>query len=257
MEKRFNQKSIPPKPADIQTMFNAIAPTYDLLNHLLSFRLDIRWRRKAVRLIAEKRGGTILDIATGSGDFSLEVLKLQPRHIVAIDFAQKMLKVFQQKLKGYNDADLINLVSCDALCLPFRGETFDATLVAFGIRNFTDRFAALQELLRVLKPNGSSVILELSKPKAPIISQLYTLYSHIGLPLLGKIISRHNSAYRYLTESIVAFPQEQEFLALMKDAGFANVSAHSLTFGAATIYVGTRGKGEGDRSQVIGHNLSS
>ena len=227
-------------PDEIRHMFNEIAPTYDLLNHLLSFGLDIRWRKKAVGILKEKTGGVILDIATGSGDFSLEMLALQPRLVVATDFAQNMLTVFQKKLNANNWIDRIRLVSCDALSLPFHDESFDATIVAFGIRNFADRISSMKEMVRVLKPDGISVILELSEPKGVLISRLYKAYARWGLPLLGKIISRHNSAYRYLPESIANFPEREEFLSMMKSAGFASTVAYSLTFSAATLYVGKK-----------------
>ena len=228
------------QPEEIQTMFNDIAPTYDTLNHLLSFGLDIRWRKKAIQSLEEKQGGTFLDIAAGSGDFSFETLTLQPKLVVATDFAQNMLNVFQQKLDSRSYIVPIELVSCDALALPFHDQTFDATMVAFGIRNFANRLKGLREMYRVLKPNGISLILELSKPRTPIISQLYTIYTRAGLPLLGKIISRHNSAYRYLPESISKFPERTEFLAMMKEAGFSETKAIPLTFGVATIYVGRK-----------------
>jgi demethylmenaquinone methyltransferase/2-methoxy-6-polyprenyl-1,4-benzoquinol methylase len=227
-------------PDTIRRMFNAIAPTYDLLNHLLSFGLDIRWRRRAIRILSEKRGGAILDIAAGSGDLSLEVLSLQPRLVVSTDFAQSMLNVFKEKLASRNITRTVHLASCDALHLPFNEASFDATMVAFGIRNFADRLRSLEEMRRVLKPGGISLILELSAPTKPVVSQLYGLYSRIGLPLLGKIISRNNEAYRYLPESISAFPDREEFLALMARAGFVDSRAIPLTFGAAMIYLGRK-----------------
>jgi len=235
-------KRADPSPENIRTMFDAIAPTYDFLNHLLSFGLDIRWRKKAIKHLQEKRSGMILDIASGSGDCSLAAMKIQPRMIVATDFAQQMLKVFQQKLNVHQGSSIIQLITCDALSLPFRNESFDGTMVAFGIRNFADKLYALNEMLRVLKPNGVSVILELTQPQTPVIAQLYSLYTQWGLPLVGKIISRHNAAYRYLPESIAIFPNQQEFLALMTKAEFVDAHACSLSFGIATIYVGRKRK---------------
>ncbi|MBI1807738.1 MAG: bifunctional demethylmenaquinone methyltransferase/2-methoxy-6-polyprenyl-1,4-benzoquinol methylase UbiE [Ignavibacteria bacterium] len=229
-------------PKKIQSMFDAIAPTYDLLNHLLSFGFDIRWRKKAVNLLTEKKGGAFLDIAAGSGDISLDLLTLRPQMIVSADFAVKMLNIFQRKISTQPDEQHVSLVSCDALSLPFRDGMFDATIVAFGIRNFADRLVSLKEMLRVLQPDGCSVILELSMPKAPIASQLYRLYSQRALPALGRIISKHNDAYRYLPESIAHFPEQKEFLALMREAGFVEVKAVSLTFGAATIFFGRKNR---------------
>ncbi|MBI1805010.1 MAG: bifunctional demethylmenaquinone methyltransferase/2-methoxy-6-polyprenyl-1,4-benzoquinol methylase UbiE [Ignavibacteriae bacterium] len=230
----------PHDPQSIQRMFNAIAPTYDMLNHLLSFGLDIRWRKRAIRSLEEKRGGAILDIAAGSGDLSLEALKLSPSYLVATDFAETMLQVFQKKLRGQRHSQIVNLVACDALSLPFADESFDATMVAFGIRNFADRIKSLREMRRVLKPRGLSLILELSAPKAPFVSQLYKVYSRVMLPLLGKIISKHNNAYAYLPDSIAKFPDQHEFRRLMEEAGFAEIHIMPLTFGAATIYLGRK-----------------
>jgi demethylmenaquinone methyltransferase/2-methoxy-6-polyprenyl-1,4-benzoquinol methylase len=228
------------KPEEIQTMFDAIAPTYDLLNHVLSFGLDIRWRRKAITLLAEKRGGSILDIAAGSGDVSFDLLRLQPRRVIGGDFSLNMLQVFNKKINETNQALPISLASCDALSLPFNDGSFDGTIVAFGIRNFADRLRSLQEMLRVLTPGGISVILELTQPQTPLISQCYSLYSRWGLPLVGKIISRSNSAYSYLPQSITNFPPREEFLALMNEAGFTETQALPLTFGVATIFSGRK-----------------
>ncbi len=226
------------RPADIKAMFNAIAPTYDTLNHVLSFGLDMRWRKRAIRLLTEKKGGTILDIAAGSGDFSLDAMALNPERIIATDFATEMLHVFRSKLDNQPHPLPIDLLACDATNLPFRDESFDVTMVAFGIRNFADRFRSLQEMRRVLKPGGIAVILELSEPRTPVISQCYTIYSVAILPFLGRIISRHASAYKYLPTSIANFPIPEEFLSLMQRAGFARMESHTLTFGTATIYLG-------------------
>lgn len=227
-------------PAEIKRMFNAIAPTYDTLNHLLSFGLDIRWRRKAISFLRQKDRGVFLDIAAGSGDVSIDLLRLDPQRIIAVDFAVAMLSVFRQKMLRTERPAPIELVASDALALPFHDELFDGTIVAFGIRNFADRLRSLKEMRRVLKTGGTAVILELSTPQSPVIAQLYTAYSRIGLPLLGKIISRHASAYTYLPTSIAAFPERAAFLQLMEEAGFCEVASHPLTFGAATIYVGRK-----------------
>jgi len=227
-------------PQFIRRMFNAIAPTYDLLNHLLSFGLDIRWRKRAIRLLEEKRGGIFLDIAAGSGDLSIEALSLSPARVVAVDFAETMLHVFHTKLMKRGGARRVALVVCDALALPFADGSFDATMVAFGIRNFADRRRSLQEMKRVLKPGGLSMILELSAPTTPLMSQVYRLYTAVALPMLGRIISRHNSAYRYLPESIAQFPSEREFCRLMHEAGFREIRSLPLALGAARIYLGRK-----------------
>ncbi|HUL43417.1 MAG TPA: bifunctional demethylmenaquinone methyltransferase/2-methoxy-6-polyprenyl-1,4-benzoquinol methylase UbiE [Bacteroidota bacterium] len=227
-------------PSNIRAMFDSIAPTYDRLNHLLSFGMDIRWRRKAVALLAEKKQGVFLDIAAGSGDSSLELLSLQPEQVIGSDFALSMLNVFDDKLKKTGKRGVIGLISCDAHELPFGDASFDGTMVAFGIRNFADRLLTLKEMHRVLKPTGIAVILELSTPTNPFALQLYRLYAQLFLPLIGKIISRHHSAYRYLPESIAQFPDPVEFLQLLRTAGFGETDSRSLSFGAATIYRGRK-----------------
>jgi demethylmenaquinone methyltransferase/2-methoxy-6-polyprenyl-1,4-benzoquinol methylase len=229
-------------PQAIRAMFDAIAPRYDLLNRLLSLGLHRGWRKRAVSFLAEKRGGLMLDIAAGSGDVSLELLSLEPSRVVATDFAPAMLEVLRHKLNGHSGHSRIEVVICDALHLPFQDRLFDGAIVAFGIRNFADRDAALREMFRVLAPDGISVILEFSKPDRGVVGLVNGLYMNLGVPLLGRIISGHKTAYRYLPRSISAFPERVEFLSSMKAAGFTSVEAHSLTMGVATIYVGRRPK---------------
>jgi len=229
-------------PHEIRAMFDAIAPKYDFLNRLLSFGLHRGWRRRAVSFLAEKRGGLMLDIAAGSGDVSLELLSLEPSRVVATDFAPAMLEVLKRKLNGHAGQGRIEVVICDALHLPFQDRLFDGAIVAFGIRNFADRDAALREMFRVLAPGGISVVLEFSRPDRFIVRVVNDLYMNLGVPLLGGIISGHRAAYRYLPRSIGAFPERVEFVSSMKAAGFGSVEAHSLTMGVATVYVGTREK---------------
>jgi demethylmenaquinone methyltransferase/2-methoxy-6-polyprenyl-1,4-benzoquinol methylase len=228
------------EPATVQRMFNAIAPRYDVLNHLLSFGFDIAWRKKAVKLISEKRNGAVLDLAAGSGDFSLEAKAINPSFIVAADFATNMYDVFRKKCEGMSPDGVIHFVACDALTLPFRPESFDVVMVAFGIRNFADRPAALREMNRVLRPNGIVLILELTKPKKPVISKLYTIYSKFIMPVLGKIISRHGTAYSYLPQSIGEFPENDKFASLLTEAGFKEVNIRPLSFSVAAIFTGRK-----------------
>jgi demethylmenaquinone methyltransferase/2-methoxy-6-polyprenyl-1,4-benzoquinol methylase len=219
-------------------MFDAIALTYDRLNHILSFGLDYGWRRKAISMLAEKRGGAFLDIAAGSGDMSIEALRLQPEKVVASDFANQMLLALREKLRGVGESERISLLSCDALSLPFARESFDATMTAFGIRNFENRLQSLKEMYRVLKPGGIALILELTEPTSPLVSLTYKLYTRTMLPIIGRMISKSNFAYSYLPASIAKFPEAKEFVSLMQAAGFKDAAAHPLTFGAATIFVG-------------------
>jgi demethylmenaquinone methyltransferase / 2-methoxy-6-polyprenyl-1,4-benzoquinol methylase len=228
------------KPSTIRSMFDAIAPTYDVLNHLMSFGMDIVWRKRAIKYFREKQNGIILDIASGSGDVALSILRQQPASIIAADFSMNMLNVFREKIKGHPAQDSVSFVCCDALALPIRNESVDGTIVAFGIRNFADRLLGLQEMYRVLKPKGISVILELTTPTSLLPLAFYRFYTRYILPALGKIISRSNSAYLYLPQSISTFPRAKEFSDLMRQAGFNDIRCVPLSFGSATIFIGRK-----------------
>ncbi len=235
-------------------MFEEIAPTYDLLNHVLSFGLDRRWRRKAARSLTEKKGGRFLDIATGTGDFALTALRAQPRHVVAIDSATAMLKIAQRKIQNkiprdhayHHQSETTNalaipdLLAAEATTLPFRRNSFDAALVGFGVRNFPDKLASLREMYRVLRPGGLVCILELSKPHLPIFAQMFQWYFHVIVPFIGKILSGHSGAYQYLPQSVDEFPEQNLFLSTMSEAGFQEVSYQPLTFGVTTLYTGRK-----------------
>jgi demethylmenaquinone methyltransferase/2-methoxy-6-polyprenyl-1,4-benzoquinol methylase len=221
-------------------MFNDIAPTYDMLNRIISLGFDVRWRARAIGLLEEKRGGRILDIAAGSGDLSFDAFRLDPEVVVSTDFATNMLSILREKGEKIAHRPPHHLLACDALALPFPAESFDVTMVAFGIRNFSDRLRSLTEMHRVLRPGGITMILELSEPVSPPMTWLYQVYARGVLPLVGRIVSRHDSAYRYLPASISHFPTRAEFLSLLATAGFVQTSAVRLTFGAATIFLGRK-----------------
>lgn len=225
---------------DKQTMFNKIATTYDIINHIISFGQDIKWREKAIHLIQNKQGGLVLDIAAGSCDFTIAALALKPTRIISSDFASQMLTIGRKKINKKNIKHLIEFILCDALQLPFKDEVFDVTLVAFGIRNFKDRLKSLNEMYRVLKPDGITVILELTTPKAPWFALLFKFYVKKILPFIGKLISSHNYAYKYLPESVAEFPSEKDFVSLIKVSGFSEVQTVPLTFGVATIFLGRK-----------------
>jgi demethylmenaquinone methyltransferase/2-methoxy-6-polyprenyl-1,4-benzoquinol methylase len=229
-----------PRPARIRAMFDRIAPTYDLLNRVISFGLDSGWRRRAVAPFREFPGGSFLDIAAGSGDISVELASISPRLTTGTDFSVNMLRLYGVKMRTKTRAGRFAMAAADALSLPFRDRTFDGTVTAFGIRNFADRPLALREMHRVLRPGGIAVILELTVPENRILRGLYSLHAKVLLPVAGRIISGDSSAYRYLPASIEAFPPSDEFLAMMKAAGFVGTGATPLTFGAATIFSGRK-----------------
>jgi demethylmenaquinone methyltransferase/2-methoxy-6-polyprenyl-1,4-benzoquinol methylase len=227
-------------PERIRVMFDRIAPTYDLLNRLISFGLDTGWRRKAIALLAEYPGGSFLDIAAGSGDISVGLASLGPRLTTGTDFSTNMLRLYAGKMRAKSRGGRFAVAAADALSLPFRDRTFDGTITAFGIRNFADRPLALREMRRVLRPGGRAVILELTVPENRLLRSLYGLHSKVLLPVAGTLISGDSSAYRYLPASIEAFPPPDEFLAMIRDAGFVGAEALPLTFGAATIFSGRK-----------------
>ena len=228
------------KKSQVAQMFNSIAGKYDFLNHFLSAGVDIYWRRKAIDLLKKSQPKTLLDIATGTGDFAIEALRLQPQKIVGIDISEGMLAVGQEKLKRKNLTDRIELQLGDSENLAFADNSFDAVTAAFGVRNFENLELGLQEIYRVLKPGGQLVILEFSKPQAFPFKQGYNIYFKHVLPVFGKLISKDRAAYTYLPESVQAFPDGPEFIQILKQVGFKTTEWHPLTFGISSIYTGVK-----------------
>lgn len=233
--------SLSDKGRGIRDMFDAIAPRYDLLNRLLSFGIDRRWRRYAVGRLAIPAGGRVLDVATGTGDVALEIAARTPDsvQIVGADFTQGMLRHGLPKIARSPYAGRIHLVNAPCEALPHADARFDGVTIAFGIRNVVDRAAGLREMCRVLKPGGRAVILEFSTPRSRLFGALYDFYFRRVLPAIGGLLSRR-SAYEYLPDSVLAFPSREAFKTMMSDAGFTEVSHVDLTGGIATVYVGTR-----------------
>lgn len=221
-------------------MFDAIADRYDLLNRVLSGGIDQLWRRSAVKLLRDERPGAILDLATGTADLAIMASELRPERIVGLDLSAEMLRVGREKVRRRGLQDLIELVEGDAERMPFDDGSFDAILVAFGVRNFGDLDRGLGEMSRVLRPGGSAVVLEFSHPTIFPVKQLYAFYSRHILPRVGGAVSGDAGAYRYLPDSVAAFPDGEEMLARMRSAGFGDLRARRLTFGIATIYAGKR-----------------
>lgn len=225
----------------IRDMFDSIAPRYDLLNRLLSFGIDRRWRTFAVRQLAIPAGGRVLDVATGTGDVALEIAARTPAsvRIVGVDFTQGMLLHGREKLARSPFGSRITLVNAPCEALPLPDRSFDGVTIAFGIRNVVDREAGLAEMLRVLRPGGRVVILEFSNPRSRLFKALYYFYFRRLLPFIGGLLSRR-SAYQYLPDSVLEFPDQERFKALMAGAGFSDLCHYDLTFGIATVYVGVR-----------------
>ena len=225
----------------IQQMFGAIAPRYDFLNRLLSFGIDRRWRTKAVRLLKYREGSRILDVATGTGDVALEIALRTPDSvtITGADFCREMVDLGMVKVAASPYANRIDLKVAPCEDLPFANETFDSITIAFGIRNVVDRKLGLAEMWRVLRLGGRMIILEFSTPRSLLFRQLYYFYFRRLLPVVGGMFSRYN-AYKYLPDSDLEFPSQEEFSRMIADAGFRNIHLHELTFGIATIYVGEK-----------------
>ncbi len=225
----------------IQQMFGAIAPRYDFLNRLLSLGIDRRWRTKAVQLLKYREGSRILDVATGTGDVALEIALRTPQSvkITGADFCKEMVDLGVEKVVASPYADRIDLMVAPCEDLPFANDTFDSITIAFGIRNVVDRKLGLAEMWRVLRPGGRMIILEFSTPRSQLFRQLYYFYFRRLLPVVGGLFSRYN-AYKYLPDSVLEFPSQEEFSGMIAEAGFRNIHLHELTFGIATIYVGEK-----------------
>jgi demethylmenaquinone methyltransferase / 2-methoxy-6-polyprenyl-1,4-benzoquinol methylase len=228
------------KKQQVRSMFNNIAPRYDFLNHFLSAGIDYRWRKKAIKIIGEKQPKTILDVATGTGDLAITALRIHPEKIIGIDIAEDMLEVGKNKLKEKDPNHIISLEKGDSENLRFEDDSFDAIMVAFGVRNFENLEKGLSEMYRVLNKGGLVMILEFSKPKSFPIKQLYAFYFKYILPSLGRMISGDQAAYTYLPESVGEFPDGENFLNILQKVGFKQVLHKPLTFGIATIYTGLK-----------------
>ncbi len=225
----------------VEEMFDNIAPTYDTLNHRLSWDIDKGWRKKAIKQLAPYKPKRILDIATGTGDFAiLSAQMLQPSQLIGADISEGMMNIGREKVDKMKLNHIISFQKEDCLNLTFEDESFDAITTAFGIRNFQDLDKGLKEMCRVLKKGGHLSIVELSQPVSFPMHQLFKVYSHTILPLYGKLISKDQSAYNYLTATIEAFPQGETMVEVLKKAGFTEAKFKRLTFGICTMYFATK-----------------
>jgi demethylmenaquinone methyltransferase/2-methoxy-6-polyprenyl-1,4-benzoquinol methylase len=224
------------KKEQVAQMFDTISGNYDGLNRVISFGIDIKWRKKVLKLVSDKNPKTVLDIATGTGDLAILMANTNAEKIIGLDISAGMLEVGKTKIKAKNLSDKIEMILADSENMPFEDHTFDAITVAFGVRNFENLEKGLAEILRVLKPNGIFVILETSVPVKTPYKQGYTFYSKNILPLIGKLFSKDDSAYQYLSESASVFPYGEALNNILRKIGFIEVKAMSQTFGVATIY---------------------
>ena len=228
------------KKIKVRNMFDGIAHKYDFLNHLLSLHIDKSWRKKAVNFLQHEHPKTILDVATGTADFAIEALSLNPQQITGIDISEKMLEQGKTKIIKNKFENKIRLLVGDCEDLSFANESFDAVTVGFGVRNFENLEKGLSEIYRVLKRGGTVVILEFSIPQSFPVKQLYHFYFLKILPFFGKVISGHKNAYHYLPESVKEFPAGKNFISKLAESGFVNNKCTPLTFGIASIYTGKK-----------------
>ncbi|WP_158728494.1 MULTISPECIES: bifunctional demethylmenaquinone methyltransferase/2-methoxy-6-polyprenyl-1,4-benzoquinol methylase UbiE [unclassified Flavobacterium] len=224
------------KKEQVAQMFDTISGNYDNLNRVISFGIDIKWRKKVLQIVAQSKPKKILDIATGTGDLAILMTQTQADKIIGLDISAGMLEVGERKIAHKNLSKTIDMVLGDSENMPFEDNYFDAITVAFGVRNFENLEKGLSEILRVLKPNGVFVILETSVPVKTPYKQGYNFYTKNILPLIGKLFSRDNVAYGYLSESAAAFPYGEALNNIIRKTGFIDVVAMPQTFGVATIY---------------------
>ena len=225
------------KAKQVEEMFDNIAPSYDKLNHRLSWNIDKGWRRKAIRQLAPFKPQTLLDIATGTGDFAILAAEmLHPQKLVGADISEGMMEIGRKKVREKGLQDIISFAKEDCLHLSYQDETFDAVTAAFGIRNFADLDSGLREMQRVLRKGGQLSIVELTSPVSFPMKQLFHVYSHTVLPVYGRLISKDTSAYSYLTKTIEAFPQGEQMVEILHKAGFSEAHFKRLTCGICTMY---------------------
>ena len=242
----YRQETIKPyhegdKTKQVEQMFDNIAPTYDTLNHRLSWNIDKYWRKKALKHLLPYQPQRLLDIATGTGDFAIQAAEmLSNTAITAVDISEGMMDIGREKVRKAGWTARISFEKQDCTSLTYPDASFDAVTAAFGIRNFADLDKGLAEMCRVLSKGGHLCILELTKPVAFPMRQLFHLYAHTVLPVYGRLISKDNAAYSYLTKTIEAFPQGEQMVGILKKAGFAEASFKRLTCGICTLYCATK-----------------
>ncbi len=228
------------KKEQVAQMFDNISDDYDNLNRVMTAGVDVKWRKKVVKLVGEKNPKQILDIATGTGDLAIMLAGLKPKRVVGLDISEGMLSVGKKKVEKQGLSNIIDMVVGDSENIPFEDNTFDAITVSFGVRNFENLNKGLKEILRVLKPNGIFVVLETSNPTKFPFKQGYKFYTNYILPTMGGLFSKDKTAYKYLSESANAFPFGKAFNEILEKNGFKNAKNTPVTFGVASIYTATK-----------------
>ena len=224
------------KKTQVTHMFDGISKSYDLLNRIITLGIDVLWRKRVVKLLQKEQPKSILDIATGTGDLVLELAKINADKIIGLDISPGMLEIGKQKVKNKQLEDRIDMQLGDSEALPFDKETFDGVTIAFGVRNFENLELGLQEIFRVLKPNGALVVLETAVPQNRLLRSLYSLYTQKIMPFIGKLFSKDPSAYQYLSDSAAIFPCGDQFNNILRKNGFIEVEDFPQTLGVSSIY---------------------
>ena len=227
----------------VRGMFNDIAPTYDRLNHILSLDIDRLWRKRVVCIVRRLGAKRIMDMATGTGDLAIAMAKhIEGSTIYGADFSSEMLAVAKQKIEALGLAERIFLTECNAENIPLEDEAVDVATVAFGVRNFEHQKEALTEMKRTIRKGGHLIVLEFSNPRCALVRWVYRLYSHYILPAIGRMVSKHATAYTYLPDSIDKFASPEKFTALLEEVGFDHIERKSQSMGIAHIYIAHKDK---------------
>jgi len=224
----------------VRDLFRRVAPRYDFLNRLLSFRRDVGWRRFTAAKAGLTPGARVLDIATGTGDLAFELARYVGKEgqVIGLDFVEEMLVRARAKAQAYGLAEICQFVQGNALDLPFPDDTFDAATIAFGLRNVTDRERCLAEMRRVVRPGGRVLVLEFSRPVWPVFREIYFLYFRYLVPLIGRLVQGDPDTYRYLPETVMEFPDQEALAAMLRAAGLRDVHYYNLTGGISCLHVG-------------------
>jgi demethylmenaquinone methyltransferase/2-methoxy-6-polyprenyl-1,4-benzoquinol methylase len=228
------------KKQQVAKMFDNISQRYDFLNHFLSLGIDKGWRKKAIKILQPLNPRILLDVATGTGDFAIQALDLNPEKVIGIDISEGMLEMGRKKMQRLKVSDKVELYSGDSENIGFEENKFDAVTVAFGVRNFENLEKGLSEIKRVMKPGAMLVVLEFSRPRRFPFKQIYNFYFKTILPKIGRMVSKDKSAYTYLPESVEAFPDGDAFENILKKLGFKDTTCRPLTFGISSIYTATK-----------------